>query len=493
MHRSSVIRHVPGVTAITFAAVVALLAPRTASAQDVAPRWQLDGGVRARVEQWNWFDDGDAGQYWLAGALARIGAERLGGSRGFRLELAAPVLLHLPEDAVQPAPAGQLGLGGTYAAANFGERHAVQLFPKNAYVRFTRRHLTVTQTLRVGRFEYADGTETVPSSSTVATVKRERVAQRLLGNFGWSHVGRSLDGAHWSRKQAGGDATAIVAAPTRGVFQADGWGTLPIAVAYGAWTRPFVPMGTSADLRVFGLQYSDFRDDVVKTDARPLATRTADDDRVHVTTLGAHWIQAAVGRAGIADLTLWGAAQAGAWGTQSHRAWAGVAEVGFQPANMPALRPWLRGGVSYGSGDGDAADDTHGTFFQVLPTPRPYARFPFYDMMNSTDVYGSLTLRATSRVTVRGEAHAVRLSSGEDLWYQGGGAFQMRSFGYQGRPVAGERSLARLLDLSAEYRFTPDFVVTGYVARARAGRAMRVAFPEGAPGTMAFLEVERRF
>ena len=483
--------------AATFGALTPIATPRVAAAQAATPlpaRLELHGGLRVRAERWNWFDEGEAGEYLFAGALARLGVERVGGERGFRLELAAPVLLRLPDDAVQPAPAGQLGLGGTYAAANFGEENVAQLFPKNAYLRLTRSRLRVTQTLRVGRFEFNDGTEGAPASSTVATIKRDRIAQRLLGTFGWSHVGRSLDGAHWSRKENGGDMTVVLAAPTRGVFQADGWGTLPIGVAYGSWTRPVAPGGeSSAEVRLFALQYADFRDDVVKTDARPLVDRTADDDRIHVTTLGGHWVHAIASRRGVVDVTLWGAGQLGSWGAQSHRAWAGVAELGVQPTGMSPLKPWLRGGISYGSGDGDAADDRHGTFFQVLPTPRPYARFPFYDMQNSTDVYAMLTLRPLPSFTLRGEAHGIRLSSGEDLWYSGGGAFQMRSFGYQGRPTGGEENLARLLDLSAELRITPDFVVTGYVSRARARRAMRAAYPTVEPGTLVYLEVERRF
>ena len=457
----------------------------------VATPWRVTAGVRVRAERWNWFDEGGAGSYWYAGALGRLGVEREARPLGFRLELAAPVLLHLPDDAVRPAPAGQLGLGGTYAASNFGEQHVVQLFPKNAHVRWRRQWLRTTDDVRVGRFEFNDGSEATPSSETLVAVKRDRVTQRLLGNFGWTHVGRSFDGAHWSRTWDGRNITVVAAAPTRGVFQADGWGPLPIAVAYGAWTRPM--LGSRADARVFALQYSDLRDDPVKTDARPLAVRQADDERVHVTTVGGHWLQGATGRAGTVDVVLWGALQGGAWGTQSHGAWAGVAELGFQPVGMPTIKPWLRAGVSYGSGDRDPGDDRHATFFQVLPTPRPYARFPFYDMLNTTDAYAMLTLRPASRFTMRGEAHALRLSSGSDLWYQGGGAFQMRSFGYQGRPTGGERDLAHLFDVSAELRFTPDFILSGYLAKARAGRAMRAAYPQRSPGTLAYLEVERRF
>jgi hypothetical protein len=35
----------------------------------------------------------------------------------------------------------------------------------------------------------------------------------------------------------------------------------------------------------------------------------------------------------------------------------------------------------------------YAAFFHVLPTPRPYARFPFYNMMNNEDFYGASMFR----------------------------------------------------------------------------------------------------
>jgi hypothetical protein len=60
---------------------------------------------------------------------------------------------------------------------------------------------------------------------------------------------------------------------------------------------------------------------------------------------------------------------------------------------LPKLKPWLRGGYTLGSGDGNPNDCTHGTFFQILPTPRPFARFPFFNMENNRDIMGALILR----------------------------------------------------------------------------------------------------
>jgi hypothetical protein len=80
----------------------------------------------------------------------------------------------------------------------------------------------------------------------------------------------------------------------------------------------------------------------------------------------------------------WGVVQTGSWGDLAQRAGAFVGEAGWQPP-VKVLKPWLSAGYSYGSGDGNPNDSHHGTFFQVLTTPRQYARFPFYNMMNNED------------------------------------------------------------------------------------------------------------
>ena len=46
-------------------------------------------------------------------------------------------------------------------------------------------------------------------------------------------------------------------------------------------------------------------------------------------------------------------------------------EGGFQPRILRRLKPWLRAGYYYGTGDNNPSDNKHGTFFQILPTARP--------------------------------------------------------------------------------------------------------------------------
>jgi hypothetical protein len=121
---------------------------------------------------------------------------------------------------------------------------------------------------------------------------------------------------------------------------------------------------SSAEWRVFGLGYSDYRDGVVKTDNRPLPVRTADTSYINIGTYGGHYLQAVQSSAGTIDLLLWGALQNGSWGRLAQRSGAVSAEAGWQPPVLSAVRPWLRGGFDYGSGDGNPNDATHGTFFR---------------------------------------------------------------------------------------------------------------------------------
>ena len=180
--------------------------------------------------------------------------------------------------------------------------------------------------------------------------------------------------------------------------------------------------------------------------------------------------------------------QTGRWGTQTQRAYALDFEGGFQPAMLPKLKPWVRGGYTMGSGDGNPNDTKHETFFQILPTPRPYARFPFFNMMNTEDGYGALILRPHAKVTVSSEFHALRLTNVNDLWYSGGGAFQPWTFGYTGRATSGLRSLGNLYDTSVEYRANRHVTFTAYVGYAQGLSVMQQIYPSGKNGQFGYIE-----
>ena len=454
----------------------------------------LTGSLRMRGEHWDWFGDESVGRYDYVGALARAGVSQSWTRASWSIELAAPVLIGLPSDAVVATPRGQLGLGGTYFAANDQEKSPASVFVKQAFVRIGQPLARGGHALRLGRFEFADGTEMTPRHATLVALKRDHIAHRLLGTFGWSHVGRSFDGVHYSFDRPGRvNLTALAALPTRGVFDVEGMSSLDVRVGYAAATKAFAWRGGSGEGRLFSVAYQDRRP-VVKIDNRPLVARQAEAADIRLGTLGAHYIHIAPTRAGEVDLLFWGAVQGGDWGALRQSANAGAAEIGFQPGRTQArgaafMQPWLRAGWFRGSGDGDPTDGRNGTFFQILPTPRIYARMPFYNLMNIEDVFGSLSL-GTARVSLRAEIHGLRLAESADLWYQGGGAFEPQTFGYTGRPSGGRRALAMLLDVGADVRFGA-LTLSAYMATARQRAVIQSLFPGGA-GRLLFVEAAVR-
>lgn len=453
----------------------------------------FSGTLRLRLYDWDWFvPKSGNNSYLYTGNLLRFGFSQDLDSWDWKVEFSVPFLLGMPNNATVAAPQGALGLGATYVSANGGSRNVGMIFPKQMYIRFDELGGSSANRLQIGRFEFFDGAEVASKNATLATVKRNHIEQRLIGNFGFSDVQRSFDGLNYSFHEGPSNLTFVAAVPTRGVYQVDGWGWNRIGFGYLGYTYSNGHRRQAGETRVFAIDYDDWRH-ILKTDNRPVSTRTGDLANIHIQTWGGHTVQVFETNAGTFDAVLWGVAQTGHWGYQKQRSGAVDAEAGFQPKILPSLKPWLRGGYTWGSGDGNPKDNVHGTFFQLLPTPRAFARFPFFNMMNLEDGYGSLTLRPHPKFTLSNEFHTLRLASASDLWYSGGGAFQPWTFGYTGRSTSGARSLANLYDANLEYRLNPHVTATGYYGYAQGRAAMEAIYPKGKDAQFGFLELIYRF
>jgi hypothetical protein len=453
----------------------------------------FSGSLRLRSESWDWFDTSAAdGNYTYGAAVLRLSLGQQKEKMDWQVEGEFPWLINLPEHAIAPAPQGQLGLGASYFAAS-GTQDATAIL-KQAYVRFKGLAGDKASSLRLGRFEFADGSEVTPKDATLATLKRDEIAHRLIGPFSFSHIGRSFDGVQYVRNTTSNNFTFVGARVTKGVFQLkEANEEMNVDFYYGAFTKPFATKRTQNDVRVFAMHYHDGRD-TLKTDNRALTLRTLDHDNVRVTTFGGHSITAIKAGKGTADVLLWGAGQFGNWGRLDHRAGAIAAEAGYKFGIK--TNPWIRAGYFRSTGDGDASDGTHTTFFQGLPTPRIYARFPFYNLMNNEDVFAQFRIKPHARVSLRTDVHYLRLSNAKDLWYAGGGAFQDQTFGYTGRASGGRRSLGTLFDLSADFNVTETTVFTVYAAGVRGGDVQRFIYPEGGKHPKArfvYFELSQRF
>ena len=177
------------------------------------------------------------------------------------------------------------------------------------------------------------------------------------------------------------------------------------------------------------------------------------------------------------DWLAWFAGQTGSWYGQTHRARSLALEAGYQwKANW---QPWVRGGYLDASGDGNPADDRHGTFFPMLPTVRKYSMTTAYSTMNLRDLFAEFIVRPTARVTVRADIHRLWLASGQDLWYAGSGATQNKGayFGYAGRRSGGSTDLApAVIEGAADVAIARHVSASAFFGAIRGGQVVTSSF-----------------
>ncbi len=413
----------------------------------------------------------EAARYTFVATQVRAGVRATFAHVQAMVELQDTRLGALPDDASLRSPFGNLGPGAIYFAHQ-RERSAGSTFLKQGFVVF--RHSGFAATL--GRFEYADGLETVPSAPALAWVKRSRLAERLIGPFGYTHVTRSFDGLRLAYDRPRWNVTGLASRPTRGGFDLHANGGLAnVGLGGITLTAKELTDRLPSDTRLFHLYYSDRRG-LPKVDNRPLAERNSDREAIRIHTFGGHVAAAPAVGPGTLDLVVWATGQRGDWGRMAHSGWAYAVEGGYQWPRLPGS-PWLRAGVNHASGDDAPEDGRHATFFQLIPTARIYAQFPFYNLMNTDDVFAQIILRPHDRVTVRSDVRRLRLSEAADLWYSGGGATNAQVFGFSGTPSGGEQSLASLGDVGVTVSVANNVAIAAYYAHASGGRVVGATYP----------------
>ncbi len=445
---------------------------------------------RTRVDPWQWFAAPPQSEtYSYVESLLRLGVAQRIRRWDWQLELSQPAVLGLPSDAVSPVTAqGQMGLGGTYYAANGNNTNPAAVFLKQGFARY---HFDeADKNVQLGRFEFVDGVETRPKNTIIGWLQTNRVAHRLIGNFGFSNAQRSFDGIDGHYGSGTWDITAMAARADQGVFNMNGNPELNVDLQYVAFSKS--ELQEHVLWRAFGIGYHDGRTGLTKTDNRALAVRAADHQNIRVGTYGGDLLATfPVGR-GEFDFLFWGAVQNGSWGALGHSANAASIEGGYQLSKVKTA-PWLRGGWLRSSGDDNATDTQHHTFFQILPTPRIYARIPFYNQMNSTDEFVQVMDTPSKKLALRSDLRWLQLTSSKDLWYQGGGAFDNKVFGYTGRPSNGYSSLGTVADISADWQATKNVAFNFYYAHVWGKSVIGKIYPVNPNAQYGYVELVYRW
>jgi len=438
---------------------------------------------RTRMDAWQWFAAPPyENTYAYVQSLLRIGMAQRIRRWDWALELTQAAVLDVPNNAVSSVSAqGQLGLGGTYYAAGSNNTEPAAAFLKQGYLRYSSEG----GSLRLGRFEFFDGLETQPKNPTIGWLQSNRISQRLIANFGFSNAQRSFDGLDAHFNSGSWNITAMAARSDQGVFNMNGNPELNVDLQYLALTRS--ELKGHVLWRAFGIGYHDGRTFVTKTDNRALAVRSADHENIRIGTYGGNLLAAVPAGPGQFDFLFWGVGQNGSWGELSHSANAAAVEGGYQLTKVPSS-PWLRGGWFRSSGDNNNSDGNHNTFFQVLTTPRLYARTPFYNLMNNKDEFVQIMDQPAKQLALRADIHWLQLTSGHDLWYLGGGAFDNKVFGYTGRPANGATSLASVPDISADWQATKNVALNFYYGYVQGKTVVAAIYPADRNSQFGYVE-----
>jgi hypothetical protein len=447
--------------------------------------------MRTREYVWSYFNPGKVAngrnnyQYNFQSNVIRIGAGYELDGVNFFAEAMNPSLLELPLNALASAPVGALGTGANYYQTQ-QSRYSASLFLKQGYVEFGDQILHGLD-IKGGRFEFFDGAESKPADPQVSWLVTNEISQRLIGNFGFSDAMRSFDGATVRYGDASWNATLMYGVPTRGVYDLNGMDEIRRTdMTYGALNKLFESRFGTTLGRAFYIWYDDNRG-LTPTDNEPSAAAKSNTRAISISTLGGDLVhKLSIGR-GSMDLVIWGAYQIGSWGKLTQSAYAYTAQAGYRFDRVPWV-PWLRVLYTFGSGDSDKHDSTHGTFFQILPTTRAYALTPVYNMMNTSDLGGQLILKPLQNLEWRSDLDALWLSSSRDLWYAGGGAFDSHLFGYTGRPSFGRSYLGTVVDSGVNWKVCQHINLYFYGGQIFGGSVVGSNFPAGRALTFGYAE-----
>jgi len=440
---------------------------------------------RARGVGWDWYEAPPyENSYGYGESLLRFGVNQTLADWDWKLEISQPTILDAPNYSVSSNSAqGQLGLGASYYVANGNNSWPVAAFVKQAFVRYDA---DTDKNIRIGRIEWVEGLETKPKNATIAWLQPNRVAQRLVGNFGFTVAQRSFDGIDAHYGEGDWDLTTMFARADQGVFNMNGNPEINVDMQYLAFTK--TDFQDRLVWRVFGIGYHDGRTGITKTDNRPAAVRATDHHNIRLGTYGGDFMTAIPAGSGQFDIVGWGAYQNGRWGVEQQKSGAATGEAGYQFLHV-ASTPWVRGGYWWSSGDSNPNDNTHGTFFEILPTPRVYARTPIYNLMNLKDGFVQVIDRPKKKWELRSDLHWLQLSSNKDFWYQGGGAYDNKVFGFTGRPSNNQSSFNNLWDISSDWHATPHLDLNLYYGHAWGKTVVQKIYPAGQTGQLGYLEL----
>jgi len=218
--------------------------------------------------------------------------------------------------------------------------------------------------------------------------------QRLIGPLEWSNISRTFDAVKLRYTGKDGlwvDAfvSSVVVIDRFGMDDSD---------------KDSLLSGLYAHIPTLGIQdtelYALYFDDTNRND--------------HFLTLGTHW-KSIPGKFGPWDYETEFVMQTGKAGGRDLRAFASYIEGGY--TFKAPWKPRLGLEYSYGSGDGNAADNKQGAFQNLFPTNHlHYGLMDVFSWSNIHDVALHLSAKPTAKLTTSLDYHVLWLADTADIW-----------------------------------------------------------------------------
>ena len=430
-----------------------------------------------RAELWRFFTPPPGGgvrpDYAFIGNRSTLSARYRGPRWTMQGAIQYVRLENLPAGAIGP---GLLGTGGAYFF-QAGGTFSYQLYLRSLSLAF--RDAGSGAWIEAGRFSRAAAAEPTTGDAAIDTLTRAHLNGRLLGDMEWSFYQRAWDGVRGGVDRGRWHATVTAALPTQGTFEESANLVLDRVRVVAAELRADPgALAPHTAVTAFTYGYDDQRRVAARPDnvvSSPPQTPRAID--VRIGTVGASVVAAFPQGSRRWDVLMWTALQSGDWYGQGHRAYAAAGQVGHQWTVAP-WQPWLRAGVDYASGDADGRDDTHGTFFPMLPSGNHLSRSSTYALMNLRDAWLETRLSPARAVEALAAVHVVGLAQPADRWYTGSGATALAGsyFGFQGRNTSGAGTLGTIVEGELTWRPTRWWTLRGYAGRMSGGDAVRRVF-----------------
>lgn len=317
------------------------------------------------------------------------------------------MMLNLPDNAF-------IGPGRDYfEAAKDKNPHSFSINQANVCLRIRSLNL------RIGRMPIRDGAEVIyEKDGKFNFLKEKSITERLVGSFDWSSVGRSFDGASGMIDVSNTRLWIFTVRALSGVDSMDS-PHLPMKIVIGGGSITLKKEKLrNTELRLFNIIYDDRRESTLMLLNSP----------VSLNAFGASVLSVQKMRFGELDFVAWGAYQFGKYGKMKHNSASLVLEAGYELSDV-TLRPWLRIGTAWASGD-DRDDDINRRFFNLIPANHKYyGNLDLFALSNILDNYLQAIV-SYDMLRIELHFHTFRLASPSDKWVYGSGASNRVKLGY---------------------------------------------------------------